>query len=402
MRPEDRLKFQVELVWDIYREARDIIVIRVMQIPQDSSEAAVLCYWTLSRFKERLDMMRDCYDDFTKTGVFVGRGDPLEDPWLDPSTVELILEMRLQAETELQRQDKRQALLAGREAHGTSGHSRATAGATSSAGLRTGASPPAQRSGQRHPSPLTPSRVQKGSSATGSRTAPAVSSTHSSIAGGQLGRKASKLRFEGINSTGTSPATSPRQWRYGTTPGSCRPPSPTPSEASRRPPAAGRHAGAPGSSCSSGRMQREVAPPPEPGCAMNSAQALGLPATTPPDSVAGGASNLEADLLIAVLKEQLRDKSEEEKLYRDQIVALQGQLCALEKEHGPLLALVQASFPMLSPPPQCAVAPLSPQASTAKHVLMSAADLGQRAVPWQPAPVAATAVAWAAPRAVLA
>merc|ERR1719159_1092505 len=33
MRPRDRLKFEVELVWDIHRDAKDIIVIRVMQFP---------------------------------------------------------------------------------------------------------------------------------------------------------------------------------------------------------------------------------------------------------------------------------------------------------------------------------------------------------------------------------
>merc|ERR1719199_1849540 len=43
MRPSDRLKFEVELVWDIHRDADDIIVIRVMQFPADGkTEASVL------------------------------------------------------------------------------------------------------------------------------------------------------------------------------------------------------------------------------------------------------------------------------------------------------------------------------------------------------------------------
>merc|ERR1719199_715367 len=43
MRPADRLKFEVELVWDIHRDAQDIIVIRVMQFPPDGkTEASVL------------------------------------------------------------------------------------------------------------------------------------------------------------------------------------------------------------------------------------------------------------------------------------------------------------------------------------------------------------------------
>merc|ERR1719230_390682 len=44
MRPQERLKFEVELVWDIHREATDIIVIRVMQFLATGVDASVLCY----------------------------------------------------------------------------------------------------------------------------------------------------------------------------------------------------------------------------------------------------------------------------------------------------------------------------------------------------------------------
>jgi len=114
LRPEDELKFEVELVWDIHREVSDIIVIRFLHLPLDR-DPVVLSYWTLGSFRQRLDMMRDCYDVFSRNGSWKGRGDPLQDPWIDASTVELILKMHASAEQELQREDLRLALLGSEE-----------------------------------------------------------------------------------------------------------------------------------------------------------------------------------------------------------------------------------------------------------------------------------------------
>eukprot|EP00933_Yihiella_yeosuensis_P045776 TRINITY_DN4119_c0_g3_i1.p1 TRINITY_DN4119_c0_g3~~TRINITY_DN4119_c0_g3_i1.p1 ORF type:complete len:1259 (+),score=239.54 TRINITY_DN4119_c0_g3_i1:38-3814(+) len=114
LRPEDKLKFEVELLWDIHRDISDIILIRVKQFPNTESgtqDAVILSYWTLASFKERLDMMRDSYCSYTRRGFWKGKGNPLEDPWLDPSTVELSLQMHQKAEAELQREDLRLSLL---------------------------------------------------------------------------------------------------------------------------------------------------------------------------------------------------------------------------------------------------------------------------------------------------
>eukprot|EP00913_Durusdinium_trenchii_P021798 g20481.t1 len=92
----------VELVWDIHRHVSDIIIIiRITQWSADGQDASVLSYWTVDSFKQRLEMMRDCYDTFCSKGRWTGKGDPLEDPWMDPSTVELIVQMHKSVEEQL-------------------------------------------------------------------------------------------------------------------------------------------------------------------------------------------------------------------------------------------------------------------------------------------------------------
>lgn len=144
LRPEDRLKFEVELVWDIHRHVSDIIIIRITQWSADGSEASVLSYWTVDSFKQRLEMMRDCYDTFCSKGRWNGKGDPLEDPWLDPSTVELTLQMHSTAEEQLRIEELRQSLLtsdlsASRQGDGRSGHASAAQSRQSSKRLAAGA-----------------------------------------------------------------------------------------------------------------------------------------------------------------------------------------------------------------------------------------------------------------------
>eukprot|EP00931_Biecheleriopsis_adriatica_P023848 TRINITY_DN14980_c0_g1_i1.p1 TRINITY_DN14980_c0_g1~~TRINITY_DN14980_c0_g1_i1.p1 ORF type:complete len:1119 (+),score=240.91 TRINITY_DN14980_c0_g1_i1:87-3443(+) len=103
LRPEDQLKFEVELVWDIHRAARDIIIIRLMKAQDaileedrspcsqasDLDRSVVVAYWTLTKFKARLDQMRDCFDEKQNLGRWEGRGDCLRDPWMEPSITEL-------------------------------------------------------------------------------------------------------------------------------------------------------------------------------------------------------------------------------------------------------------------------------------------------------------------------
>ena len=51
------------------------------------------------------------YDTFCSKGRWTGKGDPLEDPWMDPSTVELTLQMHQSAEKQLRLEELRQTLL---------------------------------------------------------------------------------------------------------------------------------------------------------------------------------------------------------------------------------------------------------------------------------------------------
>ncbi|CAJ1381316.1 unnamed protein product [Effrenium voratum] len=109
IRPGDNLKFEVELAWDIHRAgaATDIVVIRLMKMKEAPAEPddedlsptsntsevdadnMAVAYWTLLKFKARLDQMRDCFDEHQQHGRWSGSGDCLRDPWMEPSIVEL-------------------------------------------------------------------------------------------------------------------------------------------------------------------------------------------------------------------------------------------------------------------------------------------------------------------------
>eukprot|EP00930_Biecheleria_cincta_P038684 TRINITY_DN2656_c0_g1_i1.p1 TRINITY_DN2656_c0_g1~~TRINITY_DN2656_c0_g1_i1.p1 ORF type:complete len:1423 (+),score=267.91 TRINITY_DN2656_c0_g1_i1:31-4299(+) len=123
VRPDDHLNFEVEFVWDIYRSPEEIMLIRVMRFsPAGSNQAGaekglemieelqngsvqqepeqelnpdvqpeappvsqVIHYWTYSKFRERLDLMRDAYRVHCQGGKgWHGQGDPLLDPWMEP------------------------------------------------------------------------------------------------------------------------------------------------------------------------------------------------------------------------------------------------------------------------------------------------------------------------------
>lgn len=90
VREEEKLHFEVEFVWDIFRAVEDILMVRLMYW-EDPSQAKVLLYWTYRKFRQRLDMMRDVGLTFHHTGLkpTAGSGDAVDDPWTDPSTADL-------------------------------------------------------------------------------------------------------------------------------------------------------------------------------------------------------------------------------------------------------------------------------------------------------------------------
>jgi len=91
VRPDDRLHFEVEFVWDIYRDVEDILMIRVMHCGEVVGRGdVVLHYWTYDKFRDRLDMMRDVFFVFQLTGwPSECKGDVFEDPWIEPGTADL-------------------------------------------------------------------------------------------------------------------------------------------------------------------------------------------------------------------------------------------------------------------------------------------------------------------------
>eukprot|EP00927_Polykrikos_kofoidii_P077615 TRINITY_DN74547_c0_g1_i1.p1 TRINITY_DN74547_c0_g1~~TRINITY_DN74547_c0_g1_i1.p1 ORF type:complete len:1426 (-),score=241.24 TRINITY_DN74547_c0_g1_i1:394-4626(-) len=118
LRSEDRLRFEVELVWDIHRDPQDVVVIRLLRreesATRDDSEAnfdagVVLGYWGLVKFRARLDRMRDCYmrskhgEDWSKV-----IGDPVLDPWAEPPICDLRLRIAACVDMEAQRRMFRQ------------------------------------------------------------------------------------------------------------------------------------------------------------------------------------------------------------------------------------------------------------------------------------------------------
>lgn len=125
VRFEDHLHIEVEFVWDIMRETEELLMVRVMQ----DDCTLVLHYWTYSKFKERLDMMRDVYRAFQHTGKWPGADDPADDPWAEISTFELIQRISNNALYE-QRRTQMSALLWPTRAERYSSTTRGRGGAT--------------------------------------------------------------------------------------------------------------------------------------------------------------------------------------------------------------------------------------------------------------------------------
>lgn len=88
VRQQDKLHFEVEFVWDIYRPMDEVIMIRLMQYDEFHEHADILTYWTYARFRERMAEMRRIHNVFHHTGAWSGRGDPLDDPWEEPQLVD--------------------------------------------------------------------------------------------------------------------------------------------------------------------------------------------------------------------------------------------------------------------------------------------------------------------------
>mmetsp|Transcript_33887 Transcript_33887/g.88203 ORF Transcript_33887/g.88203 Transcript_33887/m.88203 type:complete len:996 (+) Transcript_33887:71-3058(+) len=81
VRPNDRLKIDVDLLWDIHRNrVGDYIILRVLKELPDGP--AVLAFWTSAKFLERVELMRNVFEEWHRNGDWTPA--TCSDPWVDP------------------------------------------------------------------------------------------------------------------------------------------------------------------------------------------------------------------------------------------------------------------------------------------------------------------------------
>lgn len=82
VRKSDGLRLQVALLGDVWHEVpENSIVIRVLRF-DDSGKGTLLYFWTMTKLRERIEMMRDAYHSFHNKGSWEGK-DTIEDPWIE-------------------------------------------------------------------------------------------------------------------------------------------------------------------------------------------------------------------------------------------------------------------------------------------------------------------------------
>lgn len=100
MRPNEGLSLRIELIKDIHHDTHDLFFVCLVkkQVPAGADSdgefdaampSVMVTSWTYLQFKERIELMRDCFDIFFNTGCWSGAGDPFEDPWMVPSLSDL-------------------------------------------------------------------------------------------------------------------------------------------------------------------------------------------------------------------------------------------------------------------------------------------------------------------------
>mmetsp|Transcript_93745 Transcript_93745/g.146340 ORF Transcript_93745/g.146340 Transcript_93745/m.146340 type:complete len:1137 (-) Transcript_93745:195-3605(-) len=354
MRPDDCLKFEVELVWDIHREASDIIVIRAMQFPTGKGDASVLCYWSLESFKDRVVMMRDCFDVYYRVGDWAGRDDPLEDPWMDSSIVELRLRMQMvedatskaHEETAVQMDVEESALGVGplaknlAIASGLSGPSKLMTKRRSTSPVKSG------QSSQRNSSTRVGIERLNGDRAGQANKSSKLVATPPAIPWRGGGYRITRNKEEGRRAPPAMERVSARS-----------------PEERRAPPAMekvtfARPVASPESQQrEEARLQTAHTPPPVPSLVLQQ------PVLPEPD-----AEPSTKDAIIAALRQQLANKENEENKYKDKINSLRQNLSLLERQHGSLMLLASEQERQFT-------SAVSSNTSGGSHVLASAATL---------------------------
>lgn len=302
LRPEDMLRFEVELVWDIHRDLNDIIIVRLLRhgllprglapahekhqhrgdlaaappVPRqrDVSGIAVVGYWSVAKFRARLEYMREAFESYHSGATAIGRGDCMEDPWSELSVSDLRHRLATISDINSQLSSGQQVPCSApsettrRGAHGL------VAGYAPQH-LRGGATPPRSvpHGPGRGSSPLARTRVERAGSASRGR------GTHD----------------DAQPATPTVPAPQ----RQSPPPRRHSPPSPP-----RTPPVA----------CVSGNLSGDSSVPHSGGASTN------CPVRPVPD-----------EQLICELQARIRDKQEKEELYKLRIEYLQQQIDAYEQ-----------------------------------------------------------------------
>lgn len=330
IRPADRLKFEVELVWDIQRSPRDIIVIRMMQFPDGAGDPTLLCYWTLQTFKERVDMMRECYDIFHRRGDWRGRGDPLEDPWLDPSLSEVYVRMYTYEQEDLPMRARGQATRRAQEelqgeGNNTGSSATVTAASSGAAGCPTAKAPSRASSPQSRGGAVAATGVIVGGGDSGAGHTTAAESVATRGTGHGSVKMVGARRSPGPAAKSGSRATKS-----------------TSQSAARRKIFGEKVSSLPSSAATSVAGDR----------GHGSSHSVGASAAASVEAPAAAMDATAAtveEAFAAQLRQQLRDQEDLEAMYKEKIAALTQRLAELSQAHGPLVPQpAQAMVPATS------------------------------------------------------
>lgn len=313
-------------------------------------------------------MMKDCYNEFHHKGVWTGKGDVLEDPWLEPSSAELQLRMHTHAEGELRKNEEKAVILsdtvvepkkqeeeppepAQPKAGGgmrrsvlavvgavkakakvkANAKGKAKAKSRSSRDVSNGDNLiPRSQPGTSEASPARPKAASKASAQ------PRASSERVSVRGRQ------EVRIQEEEEEAAAPApveeATPAPRPAARSPGRRSAPSPAPEPAPALEPEPVPTDAAP---LMNGQVEEQVvAPERQPSSPPERVVISEAPMPGPTAEQKNAIAR--KDTFIAVLREQLKDKDDKEEQHKRRIEDLAKQLQLLEEQHGPLSALVEA------------------------------------------------------------
>lgn len=350
---ENHLKYEVELVWDIHREPADIIVIRALRAVDDG-DAVVDSYMALGHFRDRVERMRECFKTYRRNGEWLGKGDPSEDPWIDPSPTELRLHMKMIEAAEIKKMEEAEE-----------------ATVETSLAIASGLSGSFKPVAKRSPSGIKKSSQQNSSKQVGGERTPQAKTLRPWRSGSSVSSVHKKLppAMERVIPGRPSASPAARQRVPGHKSGA----------------ASGQNASVKPEPQANASLARAAPEPDErvqgQGSAVVSVQhapqqpelqsnTTSLRAAPEPDAE----PTISKDAVIAALRQQLADKEKQEHIHKDKILSLSQRLASLEIQHGSLASLTSEHEQQIA-------SPVVRHISRDSEVLASSSGLGARMIP---------------------